>query len=587
MKFHFLPLAALAGLFAPSIAIGAPYASAVTVEGDAVTFILNESADSVKVIFNEGASSLVIGASPEPAGTKTFSKAGFTSFRIQVEKNAGPGWKSGVLQQITQDTNDLVKFANGRGVAVNRLPNTGRFFGRIYTSVATSASAAPVVVPPTPARTTNEGIYVLNADFTATPLGSGPQLGGLTFDSNTTTGTESPYRLTVGARGDLFITDWSDTQGSLYKTDGNVTGGKNVLAGPLGANPPIPPAPNGTNFPIGTTKSHGSISSVVTEGSEADNNLKVWVIDEDLQTDRATSGQTIRNSIWSWDSAGDPLPIVNSTDFTSAGTTGSIGIGFASQTTDLCRSQDGTFYKMQRRAAGAESGIFAISPAGVLLPSATGITAGGSLPAFRAYSADNGVADPFLESVACDVSEDNWLAVLRRADNAIHFVKVNAGLMDFSSHVLLYTAPTTLAARDIAFDIAGNLYTINSGQALLRVYAPGGHTRATTTSTGTFELLELTPTPPAPTLALLPAINEVTRTVNDLTLPFTSRLGLSTTIVLQRTTSLELGPWETMVNPPAPAPPIFSITGTPPNFTFKALGAFTGTSQYYYRVKRN
>ena len=133
MKKRIFPFAtAAAALLSPAVAAAAPYASGVTVTGDAVTFILNESADTVKVVFNEGATTIVIGTTPEPAGMKTFSKAGFTSFRIEVEKNAGPGWKSGVLQQISQDTNDLVKFANGRGVAVNRLPDTGPLFARLY-----------------------------------------------------------------------------------------------------------------------------------------------------------------------------------------------------------------------------------------------------------------------------------------------------------------------------------------------------------------------------------------------------------------------------------------------------------------------
>ena len=582
MKMHVIPVAAFATLLAHVPVVAAPYASAVTVSGDTVTFILNESADSVKVVFNGGASTLVIGASPEPAGLKTFSKATFSSFRIEVEKNAGPGWKSGVLQQISQDTNDLVKFANGRGVAVNRFPNTGPLFGRIYTTVATKAVAAPVTVPPTATRETDEGIYALNADFSATALGSGALRGGLTFDT-TATGAEGPYRLSVGAGGDLFITDWSDTNGSVYKTDGNVAGGKNVLGGPIGL---IAPATN--NFPLGTTRIHGSISAVVTEGSEAANNLKLWVIDEDLQANPEATGQTMRNSIWLWDMAGEPLPMVNPpVDFTSASTMGTTGIGFASQTSDLARSPDGTFYKLQRRSAGAESGIFAVGAAGERLPSHTEITAIGSLPAFRAYSGDVNVVDPFLEAGACDVSEDNWLAVLRRSDNAIHFVKVSMGLIDFSSHVLLYTTPTTTIARDIAFDIAGNIYTISSGQAVLRVYAPGGHTRATTTSTGTFGIIELTPTPAAPPLALLPVINAVTRTGDDLTIAFTSRLGLASTIVLQRTTSLDLGPWENLVNAAAPAPAIFTITGTPPNFTFRAVGAFTANPPYFYRVKRN
>ncbi len=86
MSLFKLPFAALVVLFVTELSQAAPYASAVTVIGNDVSFVLNETADSVKVVFNEGTPSMVIGASPEPAGTKTFSKAGFTSFRIEVEK---------------------------------------------------------------------------------------------------------------------------------------------------------------------------------------------------------------------------------------------------------------------------------------------------------------------------------------------------------------------------------------------------------------------------------------------------------------------------------------------------------------------
>lgn len=583
-----LSLTALAALLVAPVSQAAPYASAVTVTGDSVSFVLNESADSVKVVFNDGASTLVIGATPEPAGLKTFSKAGFSSFRIEVEKNAGPGWKSGVLQPITQDSNDLVKFANGRGIAVNRHPATGPLFGRIYASVGTPGTAAPVAVPPlTPRSDMAEGIYVLNPDFTATALGSGPLTGGLTFESHagTTTadlttinGTDSPYRLTVGENGDLFISDFSKTRGTVYKTDGNVANGKNVLGGATGSIFPIAGS-------TGSQGLHGSIAAVVTEGSEADGNLKLWVVDQDLQSNTTTSTQTMRNSIWLWEMNNEPLPMANAPTLvaSAAGILGSsIGIGFAGQTCDLCRAPDGTFYKLQRRASGLESGIFALSSTGSPTTSHPEVTNTGSLAAFRAYSLDNTVVDPFLESVACDVSNDNWLAVLRRSDNAVHLVKTQDGKIDFATHILLYTAPTTNVARDVCFDSAGNLYTISSGQALLRVYAPGGHTRATTYSSGAFEISELSPTPPAPLLELKPVITGTSRVGNDLVMPFTSRLGIPGTIVLQQATDLELGPWTTLTTAAT-----FTITGSPPNYTAKAIGAFGGGDKQFYRVRRN
>ena len=288
---------------------------------------------------------------------------------------------------------------------------------------------------------------------------------------------------------------------------------------------------------------------------------------------------------------GDPLPMINPPVLVTSTASGvgpkDSGIGFAALgTCDLARSQDGTFYKLQRRSAGGEPGIFAANAAGEPVPSHPAVTNSGSLAAFRAYSGLTAAVDPFLEAGACDISKDNWLAVLRRSDNAVHLVKADLGVIDFSTHILLYTTPTTGVSRDVAFDAAGNLYVLSSGQALLRVFAPGGHTKATTTSSGTFEIMELTPTPPAPLLAILPQITSVTRNGDDLVLPFTSRLGLAADQFLQRITLLETGPWQNSGSTAFPAAQ-FTLTGSPPNWIFTAKGAFPANPPYFYRVKRN
>ncbi len=565
-------LAAAAVLTMPSMAGAAPYASAVTVAGDNVTFILNEPADSVKVVFNEGASTRVIGSSPEPAGLKTFSKAGFATFRIEVEKNAPPGWKSGVLQQLSDDTNDLVKFANGRGISVNREPGSGKWFGRIYVSTGAAGNAAPVTEPPTPARATGDGIFVLNPDLTETDLGPSA-IGGIFANS---TSANSPYRITVGEQGDLFIADWSDVNGSVYRTDGDVMGAVNVLDGPVGS-----------TFPVGSAsgKIHGSIAAVATTGSIAGNDLKLWTIDEDLQEDRDNGTATQRNSIWEWDQGGDPLPLTNPPVRVS-----SAGINFVAQTADLARGKDGYLYKLQYRAAGNESAITIVNPNGNLPPLDPGVTPGtvseASRTAYQVFSGEPNAADPLLSAVACDISEDNWLAVMRLPDNAIHLVKIEDGKFDFNNHILLYTSPTTTQARDLSFDIAGNLYTLSSGQNLMRVYSRGGHTLAKTFSNGTFELTEPTPPVPAPPIDSLPAITGISRVDNDYLITFFSRLGRFDTHVIQRTTDPEFIPWENSGTAGFPAAQ-FTITGAPPNYTARIIGAFDVEPRYFFRIRRN
>ncbi|MDB6133973.1 MAG: hypothetical protein JWM59_2216 [Verrucomicrobiales bacterium] len=570
MKSRLFSFAAVPALLLPLTASAAPYASAVTDGGVNISFVLNEPADSVKVVFNEPLPALEMGALA--AGPHTFPKGASTSFQIVVEKNAGPGWKSGVLQQISDDTSELVKFANGLGVAVNRKPDTGKLFGRVYVSCSQNGTAAPVTTPASASRTIQEGIYVLNASLAATDLGSGALLGGLTF-SNPATGTDgaSPYRLSVGDKGDLFIADWSDASGSVYKTDGDVANGKNVLGGPAIALKP--PLTEGTL--------HGSIAAVVTSGSEQGGNLKLWVVDEDLQDDPTSASLDMLNSIWAWDSGGAPLPI--ETPPVRFNTAADIGINFVSQTADLARGPDGTFYKTQRRSAGKESGVFAMDADGNTLssmpPDEEGNLFIGSKASFQLYSGVSDAADPFLETRGCDVSADGWLALIRN-DNAIHLVKVDAGLIDFGSHILLHPKPTTIIGRDIAFDAAGNLYTISSGQSLLRVFAPGGHTRATTSSNGAFTITDVTPAGPAPRMELQPVVTGLTSSGPDYTLQVTSRLGLASTLTVQRSPDLEEETWETL------ATAEFTITGDAPDFTVLIKGAARGESRYFYRVRR-
>ncbi len=529
MKYSIAFLTSVIPLLLTLPAAAAPYASAVTNAAGTATFILNEDADKVSVDFDAGATVRDLG--PLPAGAHTFSSAGHTSFRIVVDKNAGPGWRQGVLQQLSSDANELVKFFSGRGVAVNRNPGNGALFGRIYASVSLGGTAN--------GRAVTEGIYVLNPDQTATALGSAALTGGLAFDA---AGTESPYRLAVGADGSLFICDWSDTAGSVYMTDGNVAGGANVLGGPTGS-----------PFPVGDTIIHGSIAGVVTEGSLAAGTLKLWVIDEDLQDDKTATVKTQLNSIWFWDSAGGTtLPISDPpVRFNSS------GIGFASQTADLVRSPDGKFYKLQRRSVGNEAGVFIVGSDGVQITS--------SLIEWRSFTGNAAAIDVFAEAGAIDLTADGkYLVVFRRQDNALHIVPLIDGNFDFAHRFLIPTAPITGVGRDVAFDAAGNLYTISSGQALLRIYAPGGLTRATTGSDGTFAIAY------APTA---PEIKNFSTAGGTITINFTATDAAVAEFRLERSTDLVT--WTTDIN--------VTFSGTSPDFAASVPGALP---REFFRIRR-
>lgn len=466
-RLLFLAAGALA-LLAPQQAKAVAYATSLTNDNGTISFRLNDSADSVKVI-SGGTTTNDLGALP--AGLHTFALGVSGPFQVSVFKSSGPGFLLGAYNQIGSDSNRLMTFVNQRGVAVNKNP-ASPYFGRIYVSVGQGGSNT------TSTRVLTDGIYVLNADQTDA-LGQGDtaltgDLGG-SFTGTTPPNPEGPHRLFVGTDDQLYVGDFGDTNGSLYVMGPDVTGGENLL-----------PGPTGSGFPLTTAsgKTHGSIGAAHVEGSLAAGSLVAYVVDEDLQSNKDSSTQSERNSIWRWDIGSGPLPTTNSPVKVS-----SLGITFAAQLTDLARGPDGKFYKSQRRAepsdpvSGSSANIFVISSDGVT-------NLWNSLTESRKFANNQGITDYLNETCAIDVSPDGRsLVALRRDTNSISVFPLNGGIPDMTNRVVVPTSPTTGVGRDIGFDAAGNLYYVSSGQGLLRILSPGGPSTAVTGSDGTFAVL--------------------------------------------------------------------------------------------------
>ena len=442
-----------------------PYASGLTNSGAAISFRLNESADSVKVISAGGTVTNDLGALD--AGPHTFPLTISGPYEVQVFKVSEPGFiapiapNRGAVLQIGTDTN-TTRFNQPRGLAVNTDP-ASPYFGRVY--VANGAAAAASF--PRPA---GDGIYVLNPDMTdALGQGDTPLTGGLDFGTG---GTVSPYRLSLGQDGNLYITDWSDTTGSLYVTDPDVSAGsgQNVLGGPVGS-----------PFPVTDTRIHGSIAAAVVEGSLLNGDLTAYVIDEDLQNDRTSTTRNMNNSLWRHDiGATLPGPEVIPT-FLRQGATE--WINFASQTMDLHRGTNGYFYVFDYRSAGTDrSGVTVLGTNGSDLLFA-------SLQASRAFTGNPSENDLLRATGGGAVSpHGDYLAVINIETNGITVVPLVDGVPDLTNRLVFHGMGTTNQGRDVAFDLAGNLYAISQGAGLLRVFSPGGTSTAITGSDGTFRL---------------------------------------------------------------------------------------------------
>jgi hypothetical protein len=59
-----------------------------------------------------------------------------------------------------------------------------------------------------------------------------------------------------------------------------------------------------------------------------------------------------------------------------------------------------------------------------------------------------------------------------------------AGIPDLANRLIVDTGTDVISGRDIAFDAAGNIHYVSSGQALYRVLSPGGQTLAVTSWNG-------------------------------------------------------------------------------------------------------
>jgi hypothetical protein len=335
MKNRILLLTAGCLLLSGPASQATPYASGLTNSAGTVSFFLNEDAENVKVSFNNGTGGTNdLGA--RARGKHTFSLGANTNYSILVTKASGAGYKSdngsgaAVKLQISASTNRYLNFEYPRGLKVNRNPSS-RFFGRIYGgNIRTNVTAL--------GRPMGIGVYMINPDFTsAHPAGQEdsprrPANWPLAAFSSTTSVT-FPYDFAIGQDDNLYVADWTDSSGNLWVTDADA-------ADPGGA---VLKLLSGTALvPVGIDNTHGSINAAHVEGSLGAGTLKVWTIDEDLQTDKTAAALSEVSSLWKYTIDAGPLPHLGEPEkiWTASGKQ---GVAYAYQTGDMVRGTNGYF----------------------------------------------------------------------------------------------------------------------------------------------------------------------------------------------------------------------------------------------------
>ncbi|HET6407398.1 MAG TPA: hypothetical protein VFG14_05915, partial [Chthoniobacteraceae bacterium] len=387
------------GLIAP--VHSAPYASGVSFQGTTVNFTLNEPADVVAISINGGSFSLLDGGTK---GLKTFNLGSASdTFSIAVYNNDPVGYTiptgnvinpaaSGLSQATAEggfnllsiDTDPLVRFNSPRGVTVATNPNNPQF-GTSY--ISNSASGTTTV------RSLGDGLYGLKADQ-SDAFGYGDSAVSLGFETGTPSAS-SPFRITIGGDHNVYVADWSDAYGGVYRVSPTLLAPTQILAGVGGP---------GT-LPVG--QNHGSISAVHVTGTAS--GLTVYTVDEDLTSSQFGGASTTdKNSLWQYDVGNSALPY----DGTPTKLSGAL-LNIAGVVNDMDRGANGYFYLSQFRQNGLEGGIIVLDANGSVLFN--------SLTESRTLLGDPLAPDIFrnVQAIALSLDQTYLAAMLNNSDVAI------------------------------------------------------------------------------------------------------------------------------------------------------------------------
>ena len=229
IKTQRVALGAILGLLMcamPSALRATPYASGITNNAGTISFILNELADNVKVIFDGGGPGNTNDLGALPKGVASFSLGAHTTWEIHVTKSTAQVWT-----QISSDTNVFNQFFSPRSVTVNRNP-ASPYFGRVYVMEHGNSTGTGTTVS---GRSINKGIYALNSDL-SDALGQGNTgltggLDALNIFAPTANSTYEPWKIVVGEDDYVYVSDAQNPRGALARVNPDLADGQLVLAG--------------------------------------------------------------------------------------------------------------------------------------------------------------------------------------------------------------------------------------------------------------------------------------------------------------------------------------------------------------------
>jgi len=400
-------------------------------------------------------------------------------YKVRAKSTGYSAWT-----QISNDNDQGGKFFNPKSVDVNKDP-ASPFFGRIYVNQPTFGATT---APPAPQRTfTSKGLWALNADMTDA-LGQGD--AGLTGGVAWTASTNSPYHLTVGPDGKIYLFDWADTHSGVWVAPADLSGNWVAILDPKDE-----VGQSGNTAPLTSPPAiHGSTAGGIVLGKGL--NRKLYTLDEDLQDAAGNGGSD--GSLWMYpigaaDAYCNKLPTIIWDD---------AGPDMAwNMEMDVDVDGQGNWFICQNRNEGTDtSSLWKVAP--------DGNAANNWAPAWTSLSqwaakegTEDFVRDPLRRNrsgVAYD-KVHNRLATV----STLGWINVFSASLDKST---LVQVPNGGTPRDVAFDAVGNIYIADNTSEELRVWSPGdGANEYTTKSIATFVPANGSATKPATPVVTAPA----------------------------------------------------------------------------------
>jgi hypothetical protein len=326
--------------------------------------------------------------------------------------------------QLAADGTDR-NFEYPFGVAINKNPSSTNF-GRVYVSNARVGTTGL-------GRACSDGIYVLRADGAAVTFATG---------GKTWTGNSAPFKSIVGPDNHLYVADFSNDLAYEFNDD-------------MSAVTALIDASNKTG--TGTTAQY--VNSIYVEGTQAAGNRSIYLVNGDY-TD------TTRKGMIRYDLLGNAAATPSDTGTQIIGPTAWHGY----YPYDVTRDSAGDWYLTTYRGNPNNA------------PAITKFNGAGVLPLdddilwevadwttyYYAYCLD-------VNNVAGQVAYGNNL------NGNVHF-------FDAANGSFKQTLAAGSSIRDLAFDIVGNMVTVDNAAEWARFWSPGGYTVANTKSDGTFIL---------------------------------------------------------------------------------------------------